>query len=240
MIFKEIPKTWTKELDIPLSIKQADENTGIFEGLASTYQIDLGSDQVMPGAYQDTIKSKKTIPILWQHDTRLPIGVILEMKETEQGLYVKGKLALDVPEAKRAFSLLKLEKSVLAMSIGYQTKKDKWEGNIRKLLSLDLMEISIVTFPMNPGARFTSVKNNNLLQTAVADLWHTFEAEKKKMLTKLEELKRNNRRAKMHPVDRLEFLLNDINYEIQRKKRDEVFDRVEKNLCKIVEEINKK
>jgi phage head maturation protease len=45
------------------------------------------------------------------------------------------------------------------LSIGYDSVKDKVENGVRRLSELKLWEISLVTFPMNPVAQVTGVKN---------------------------------------------------------------------------------
>lgn len=160
MILKSIPKIWTKELNIPFSVKSVNDVEGIFEGHASTWDLDLGGDRIERGAFADSIKEAgQEIPILWSHDPKLPIGVTEVLREDWKGLYVKGRLALEVPEAQRAMALLKMSTNALKMSIGYDTIDYKYEGQVRVLKTIKLWEISVVVFPMNPEATFDSIKN---------------------------------------------------------------------------------
>ena len=99
-------------------------------------------------------------PLLWQHNADEPIGAWREMREDSHGLYVKGELFVnDIPLAKEAYKLLK-ESVVSGLSIGYRAKesyRDKKTG-ARVLTKLDLLEVSLVTFPANTEARVTGVK----------------------------------------------------------------------------------
>ena len=57
---------------------------------------DLGNDVVEKGWLCDLVwrKGAKKIKMLYQHDTKEPIGVFDQVKEDEDGLYVKGRLAM--------------------------------------------------------------------------------------------------------------------------------------------------
>ena len=77
-----------------LEIKEL--GSGQFEGWLSVYDVvDLGQDLVLRGAFAKTIKENKgTVPLLWQHDTKQPIGT-LELEDKEEGLWVTGTLLVD-------------------------------------------------------------------------------------------------------------------------------------------------
>lgn len=152
-----------KYINSHLEIKAVGDE-GEFEGHASVFgNIDEGNDIVVPGAFKETLKEHKangTSPaILWQHDPRQPIGTPVDLKEDDKGLRVKGQLVLDVQQAREAHALLK-SGAVSGMSIGFMPKKQETdeETGIRKLISVDLWEFSIVTFPMNPRAQVDAVK----------------------------------------------------------------------------------
>ena len=89
-----------------------------------------------------------------------PIGVFENIYEDSHGLFVKGKLLLDVKRAKEAYLLLK-SGAINGMSIGYSVVSaqiDDVEG-VRIIEDLDLFEVSLVTFPANENATITSVKS---------------------------------------------------------------------------------
>jgi HK97 family phage prohead protease len=155
------------EQDFSLETKSVGEE-GEFEGYASTFgNVDSGGDVVEPGAFIESIvqarKDGRTIPMLWQHDQREPIGVWSDLAEDAKGLFVRGRLLVDVdPLAKRAHGLLKA-KALGGMSIGYRflpghAEQDDKRPGVTKLKKLDLREVSLVTMPMNIQARVTSVK----------------------------------------------------------------------------------
>src|SRR4051812_21124839 len=155
-----------KHFDFTFETKSLTE-AGEFEGYASTFgNVDQGGDIVEPGAFiEGVVKAKsdgRTIPMLWQHDQREPIGFWKDIAEDAKGLYVKGQLLIDAdPLAKRAHGLLKA-KALGGMSIGYRipaggAEPDEKRRGVVRLKKIDLREISLVTMPMNIQARVTTV-----------------------------------------------------------------------------------
>jgi HK97 family phage prohead protease len=132
---------------------------GSFTGMLSVYNVvDLGKDLVEPGAFTKTIKDHgNEVPMLWQHKPDVPIGT-LTLEDGPEALHVKGQLLMDLPEAKKAYLLIKA-RIVRGLSIGFDTVKEVLDGGIRRLKELRLYEGSIVTFPMNEAALITSVKH---------------------------------------------------------------------------------
>ncbi len=145
----------------PVAISTVD-NAGVFEGYASLFGVvDLGRDLVLPGAFRETLQRRTAsrIKMLWQHEAKEPIGAWLSITEDARGLKVKGRLNLAVARAREVLALMR-DGTVDGLSIGFRTEKafsDKQTG-IRRLQRLDLWEISVVTFPMLPQARVSSVK----------------------------------------------------------------------------------
>lgn len=149
----------------PLILKSLEED-GIFSGYASVYNVeDNHNDIVLSGAFCNSLKKQKygrDIKLLWQHDTSEPIGVFTKMVEDDIGLFVEGKLLLNVSRAKEAYSLMK-EGALDGLSIGFTIKDseiDEKTGN-RTIIEADLWEVSLVTFPANESARITSFKTSS-------------------------------------------------------------------------------
>lgn len=144
-----------------LDLKAAPAEDGTFEGYASVFGVvDQGYDVVERGAFVKSLARRKP-KMLWQHEMDKPIGVWDEVREDERGLYVKGRLLTEVAKGREALALLKAG-AIDSMSIGYRTVEATMEPGdrmIRKLLEIDLFEISLVTFPMLPDAKVTGVKS---------------------------------------------------------------------------------
>lgn len=150
-------KTMKAKLRMRLEIKEISAE-GSFEGLLSPYgNVDGGGDVVEPGAYAKTLKDQGlTRPMLWQHKTDMPIGE-LTLEDRPEGLWCKGQLLMALPEAQKAYLLIKA-RIVKGLSIGFEAVKDAIENGVRRLKEIRLYEGSIVTFPMNEAAMITSVK----------------------------------------------------------------------------------
>ena len=154
-----------KILNSSFDIKELGAN-GAFEGYASVFNaLDNVKDKVAKGAFKQTLESHRKqgrLPaMLWQHDTREPIGVWREMFEDAKGLYVKGELFInEIPRAKQAYKLLK-ENALSGLSIGFKAIESELSPKTgeRILTKIDLLEVSMVTFPALDSARISSVKS---------------------------------------------------------------------------------
>ena len=145
-----------------------EERYGKFEGYGSVFgNKDLGNDIIEKGAFSRSLKRKKPhqVKLLYQHKTDMPIGVFEEIKEDEHGLYVKGKLALQTQAGKEAYELMKMG-ALDGLSIGFKVNPDmvSYDKRSRRryIKEVDLMEISLVTFPRNPKATVRSVKASEI------------------------------------------------------------------------------
>lgn len=153
---------------MPFEIKADDlKDDGTFSGYASTFggEPDSVNDIIKRGAFLETLASNgvkgRGIKLLWQHDSRNPIGKWLKIEENNKGLGVEGKLTRGVKQADEAYLLLK-DGAIDGLSIGFGLDKDGYEidekRNIRTLKKVNLYEISLVTFGANAKARITNVK----------------------------------------------------------------------------------
>lgn len=153
-------------LDISFEYKtEADEQeAGVFSGYGSIFgNKDLGNDIVVEGAFAKSIgrKGAKSVKLLYQHRQDEPIGVFDEIIEDRRGLKVKGRLAMGTQRGREVYELMKMG-ALDGLSIGYRVDPKGVEYDEKRkrryLKSVDLMEISAVTFPMNPRARVQAVK----------------------------------------------------------------------------------
>jgi uncharacterized protein len=117
---------------------------------------DVSGDMVMPGAFAASLRKRgaANIRMLFQHDPAEPVGTWLEMRENARGLYVRGRLDCNVQRGRELLSLLEC-RGLDGLSIGFRTvdaAREKFT-NTRRLLNIDLWEVSLVTFPMLDGAR---------------------------------------------------------------------------------------
>lgn len=132
--------------------------TAEISGYASLFgQSDQGGDVVQRGAYAASLEALKAqgrmVKMLWQHDPAQPIGVWDEVREDARGLYVKGRILTATPKGAEAAALIGAG-AIDGLSIGYRTvKSSRSQDGTRRLIEVELWEVSLVTFPMLPAAR---------------------------------------------------------------------------------------
>jgi HK97 family phage prohead protease len=143
------------------------DSQGTIRGYASTFgNVDLGFDVVDKGAFKKSIKENGgKFPILADHNPSDQIGWNFRAEEDEMGLFVEGKIDLNVQKGREKYSLAKTALTLgakMGLSIGYMTIKaepDREKPMVRRLKELKLFEYSIVTFPMNTEAMVTGAKS---------------------------------------------------------------------------------
>lgn len=149
-----------KRLPFSMFVKSLDAE-GRFAGYASVFDIiDQQRDVILRGAFDETLKGRvQQIKLLWQHQPEEVVGVFDRIFEDARGLYVEGRLLLDVQRAREAYALLKAG-ALSGLSIGYSPLRYRIDENsgVRKLSTVQLWEVSLVTFPANSAAGVTLVK----------------------------------------------------------------------------------
>lgn len=154
-------------------------DTMTFSGYGAVFgNVDAYGDVIQPGAFADTLaqasKTGQHPAMLLQHggwgmdsQSMTPIGIWTSLAEDGHGLKVEGKLA-ETERGKEAYALLKMQPrpAITGLSIGYVAKewtaRSKPDEPRRTLKKIDLMEVSLVTFPANPKARVGSVKDGTM------------------------------------------------------------------------------
>ncbi|KAF0117240.1 MAG: HK97 family phage prohead protease [Hyphomonadaceae bacterium] len=128
----------------------------VIAGYASIFGVkDLAGDIVEKGAFAQSLLRlpARSIRMLYQHDSKKPIGEWLQVVEDEIGLWVEGVLDDHAPEAKLARALIQ-SAQMDGLSIGFRALDfTSIRGGGRNLKSIDLREISLVGFPMQQRAR---------------------------------------------------------------------------------------
>ena len=158
-----------KLVDFPLEVKQAGSNDSgdvEFEGYASVFGVvDSDLDVIAPGAFSESLKqwreNGRMPPLLWQHDWANPIGRYDEIREDENGLFVRGRLFVgDIQAARQAARLIQ-ERAIDGLSIGFIPESPVTMDEhtlIRTFFKLELLEVSVVTFPALEVARIESAR----------------------------------------------------------------------------------
>jgi len=122
-----------------------------FAGYASLFDIaDADRDTIRQGAFKATLAQRTDpLPLLWQHRPDQPIGTVEQIAEDARGLRVIAKIDR---MASRAASMLRANQ-VSGLSFGYRARQAHHSNAGRELLAVDLFEISLVTHPLQYGAR---------------------------------------------------------------------------------------
>lgn len=152
-------KTYT----LPLSVRFAGpEAEGEFSGIAATLQTDRHGTRFAPGAFAASLAAWRARgalpPLLWNHDTDEPIGVLVAAQETEVGLEITGRIALGTGNGRRAYELLKTGSGALGLSVGFRSISTDDTGTVPIFHEVDLVEVSLVATPSQPGAVITQVR----------------------------------------------------------------------------------
>ncbi len=165
------------DLEIAEIKLDGDNATGEFSGYGAVFgNLDSYGEVIERGAFKDTLRDwegrGKLPPMLLQHgggffggsaDDMLPVGKWTEMAENNRGLKVSGELfAMGTDRGQYVYEGLKAG-ALDGLSIGFKTIRAR-EGTKpseprRTLEAVDLMEVSIVTFPANDKARVGTVKS---------------------------------------------------------------------------------
>jgi hypothetical protein len=113
---------------------------------------DKGGDIIRAGAFARALERAGEVPLLWQHRAGAVIGRVEHLREDKRGLRVIGRVG-DF-RAARLLGSGKLD----GLSFGYRVREAKSTGRLRELVELDLVEVSLVTNPMQPTARVHAVQ----------------------------------------------------------------------------------
>lgn len=111
---------------------------------------DAARDTIVPGAFAETLGNRREpIPLYWQHRPDQRIGWVERAEEDARGLRIIA--SIDNPHG-RAGTLL-ARRAVDGLSFGYRARGFRRELSGRVLEEIELFEVSLVTHPLQHGAR---------------------------------------------------------------------------------------
>lgn len=127
-------------------------------GYASVFgRPDKGGDIVAAGAFAD---AAAPLPLLWQHRTDEPIGFVEALREDARGLRITAQIVTQGRGAEAA-ALVKAG-AIDGLSFGYRVKAASPVRGGRRLERLEIVEVSLVTFPMQREARVLGWQEENV------------------------------------------------------------------------------
>lgn len=142
-------------------VKSSKKSSTLISGYASVFDTsDNHNDIIKKGAFKNA-KSDK-VKLLWQHDQKKPIGVISFLEEDEYGLAIEAEINNDTSAGAEASSLIK-QGAINGLSIGFSIKSSDYDKKGSRVIDeVELMEVSVVTFPANVDASITQVKKDSM------------------------------------------------------------------------------
>jgi HK97 family phage prohead protease len=132
-----------------------------FAGYAALFGVrDRGGDVIRAGAFAGV--EGHAVPLLWQHDPARRIGTVETLAEDARGLRVVARIDGAGATAREVAAMLR-EGAVDGLSFGYRVRAaragapGRGGAATRVLEALELVEVSVVAQPMQPGARVVAV-----------------------------------------------------------------------------------
>lgn len=130
-------------------------------GYAALFDVaDGAKDVIRKGAFTRTLAEREgPLPLYWQHRPHQRIGTVERVSVDTRGLRVIARL--DAPDSLAVRQLLRREVSGLSFGYrarGFRRTPDTGSGAGRVLEEIDLIEISLVTYPLQPGARIHMIQ----------------------------------------------------------------------------------
>jgi len=139
-----------------------------FAGYAAIFdKPDRGGDVIRKGAFRRALGRESDVPLLWQHERGAVIGRIESLEEDKRGLRVIASL----DDAKLAAGVV--NGTLGGLSFGYRVRSGRpgkrlsTGSGLRELIDLDLVEVSLVTIPMQPLARVHALDDQSADFTVV-------------------------------------------------------------------------
>lgn len=144
-----------------LDIKSFDEDQRLIEGIATTPTPDRIGDIIE----SDGATFALPMPLLWQHDSRQPVGHVFEAKKTPQGIAFKARMPKVSEPGRLKERLDEVWQSlkhglVRGVSIGFKPiEMSSLKDGGYRFLKWNWLELSLVTIPANAEANITLIKS---------------------------------------------------------------------------------
>lgn len=129
-------------------------------GYAALFGVrDHSGDTIRKGAFARTLRERTAsgappLPLYWQHRADQQIGWVEAVAEDVRGLRVIARI--DAGASRAAADLAR--RAISGLSFGYRARSFRRDGAGRLLHAIDLFEVSLVTHPMQHGARVHLVR----------------------------------------------------------------------------------
>jgi HK97 family phage prohead protease len=129
-------------------VREDDEGNLLVSGWASNFDVDRVGDTVTRKALDDALSKYMANPVmLYNHKQSEPAGVVTRAEVSERGLWIEAKLPKPVSGQPLHYWTLVKQGMMRALSIGGVFTRDR----LKRIVALDLREISVASVPVNPG-----------------------------------------------------------------------------------------
>ena len=120
-------------------------------GYAALFDVaDGAGDTIRKGAFARTLAERQeALPLYWQHNPEQRIGTVELAQEDARGLRVIARI--DNSESRAVTELV--SRSTNGLSFGYRARGYRRVPGGRLLEDIELIEVSLVTHPLQPLAR---------------------------------------------------------------------------------------
>lgn len=120
-------------------------------GYAALFDVpDASRDVIVKGAFTRSLtESPDPLPLFWQHRPEQRIGWVCKAQEDDRGLRIIAEI--DNPDGRAGKALD--EGDINGLSFGYRARGYRNEASGRVLEDIELLEISLVTHPLQNRAR---------------------------------------------------------------------------------------
>jgi HK97 family phage prohead protease len=155
----------------------------VIRGFASTPAIDRYNDVVDPAAFKKTMAAyMKNGLVLLHHNARTPLGTPTDYEISDKGLWIEASLGTGLhplDHHEQAWNEI-VQRMLKGLSIGFRITKDQTidpntdegkRGAQRRILGLELYEVSVVTIPANRETMFSVAKGLQFGSDAPIDLY---------------------------------------------------------------------
>lgn len=159
-----------------VTMKVTTADAGGFTAVASTAELDRDGEIIDPGAFNAGPRGlPPTVPLLAYHNMNDPIGVC-------RPRYEGGRLLIDARFAStaRAQELRTLvnEGALSSVSVGFITAKRRADAQgVTHITAAELLEVSVVAVPSNPGALILATRAAKRLMSDPRETYALLRAE---------------------------------------------------------------
>lgn len=131
---------------------------GTFEGYIAVWNtVDSYKSTFKRGAFSKTIQERgDRIKVLYDHDA--VIGKVVEIREDDKGVFVRGRLTMDLERSRDTHALM-MDGVIDTLSFGFSVVDQTYESGVRSINEVKLFEVSPVAFEANENAVVTGVRS---------------------------------------------------------------------------------